>query len=194
MRMTRLEKTLVNRPSKGAANIDRVRAQLDSVPDPLGGDAIELGAGAGDVSAFLSRERGFRVVAGDVDPEQVALARTRHREGPRLRFTVLDARRLQYDDASFDVVVVQNVLHHIPDWQVAVREMVRVLRPGGYLLWLDVTTPAPLKVLLRPWRRQVGLYTARESHAAFRRAGLVELAGRAVLPGFRYEVLWQKAA
>lgn len=194
MRMSRLEKHLVNRPAKGAANIERVKTQLALMPTLSGGDALELGCGTGDVSAFLATERGLRVVGGDVDPEQVALARSRHAETPHLTFAVIDARRLEYDDATFDVVVVQNVLHHIPDWRAAVREIARVLRPGGYVLWLDVTTPAPLKPLLLPWRRQFGLYTARESHAAFRSVGLVERAARAVVPGLRYEVLWHKAA
>lgn len=194
MRMTRLEKNLVNRAAKGAANIERIKTQLDLIPGLAGGDALELGCGAGDVSAFLAADRGFRVVGGDVDPEQVTLARARHGEVVRLRFAVVDACSLDFDAGTFDLVVSQNVFHHIPDWQRAVREIARVLRPGGHVLWLDVTAPAVLKLLLHPWRRYVGLYSARESRDAFRSAGFVERAERAIVPGLRYEVLWQKAA
>jgi SAM-dependent methyltransferase len=50
----------------------------------------------------------------------------------------IDARRiteprLPFDDASFDIVGTYSVLHHVPDYLFAVREMARVLRPGGWL-------------------------------------------------------------
>ena len=44
---------------------------------------------------------------------------------------VADAERMPYDDNTFDVVVGHAVLHHIPDVEQAMREMLRVLKPGG---------------------------------------------------------------
>ena len=194
MRMTRLEKIMVNRPGKGAANVRRIAAQLDGSTGWSGTDALELGCGIGDVAAFLAAERELRVVGVDVDAAQVALARARHGEGQGLRFVVADAGRLEFPVASFDLVVSQNVFHHMPAWREGVREIGRVLRPGGHLLWLDLTPPAWLKVLLRPLAAQAGLYTLREIRAAFREEGFVELAVRQLMPlvPLRHEVIWRR--
>jgi ubiquinone/menaquinone biosynthesis C-methylase UbiE len=191
MRMTRLDETLVNRTAKGRANIERVTAQLAQFPDLGAGDALELSCGIGDVSAFLA-ERGFRVVGGDVDAEQVALARMRHREAANLVFALADARHLEFDDDSFNLVVSQNVFHHIPDWRLAVREIARVLRPGRYLLWLDLTTPSALQFLLSPFRNYSGLYSSRELRTAFQAEGLLAHSLQWVVPAFRCELMWQK--
>ncbi len=191
MRMTRLEKALVNRTAKGAANVERVTAQLAQIPGIGKGNVLELGCGIGDVSAFLATE-GFRVVGGDLDPDQVTLARIRHGETDRLRFAVADARHLEFEAETFDLVVSQNVFHHIPDWGSAVREIARVLRPGGYLLWLDLTTPSLLQLLLSPFRNYGGLYSSGEIRAAFHAEGLLERSVRRIVPAIRYELMWQK--
>ena len=191
MRMTGLEKTMVNRPEKGAANVRRIAAQLDRLAGWRGTDALELGCGIGDVAAFLAAERGLRVIGADMDAAQIALARARHRERPGLAFVVADAARLEFPAASFDLVVSQNVFHHIPQWRAAVREIGRVLRPGGHLLWLDLTPPAWLTLLLRPLRAQFGLYTLEEIRAACREEGLVEVAERQLV-ALRHELTWRK--
>lgn len=193
MKMTRIEKSLVNRPAKGAANAKRIEAQLAPLAMRPAAKVLELGCGIADVGAFLATRRGFHVIATDADPEQVELARRRHSATPQLELEVADAARLRFAPASFDLVVSQNVFHHIPDWPAAVLEISRVLRPGGYLLWLDLTAPAPLKLLLRPLRSQMGLYTVEEVRDAFRSAGLVEEQVRKLGPGFRYELTLQKA-
>lgn len=192
MRMTRLEKHLVNRAGKGAANIERVRRHLSTVPARAGGAALELGCGTGDVSSFLAAEYGLHVIGGDVDPEQVALARVRHGEHPGLRFAVVDARQLEFPAATFDLVVAQNVFHHIPEWRLAASEIARVLRPQGHVLWLDLTMPPVLRAVMSPLRHRVGLYSAAESRAAFRSQGLVERAVQPLLQGFRHDIVWQK--
>jgi cyclopropane fatty-acyl-phospholipid synthase-like methyltransferase len=56
MRMTTLEKLLVNRPAKGAANVARIRTQLAGLGLTAPLDTLEIGSGAGDVAAALARE------------------------------------------------------------------------------------------------------------------------------------------
>ncbi len=45
---------------------------------------------------------------------------------------------LSFAPNRFDLMISQNVFHHIPNWPQAVEEIVRVLRPGGQLFWLDL--------------------------------------------------------
>ncbi len=82
----------------------------------------------------------------------------------------------------------------VPDWRSAVTEVRRVLRPGGILLWYDLTFPPLLVSVLRPLVRNFGLYTAAEVKAAFESAGMavegMECAGRG--PFAHYDVVARK--
>lgn len=194
MRMSRLEKLLVNRRTKGMANVAVVERQLATLDLTATGVALELGSGSGEVAAFLARERGYRVTGADVDAGQVALARSRHGEDNQLRFVVADAGDLRLPAASTDLVVAQNVFHHLPHWRAAVRELERVLRPGGHVLWLDLTPPAWLKAILRPLHARFGIYTLPEVRAVFHDAGFAEVAVRqfARWAPVRHELVLQK--
>jgi SAM-dependent methyltransferase len=54
--------------------------------------------------------------------------------GKAVRYCRMDAARLEFADASFDTVCISNSLHHMPDPAVTLREMLRVLKPGGSLI------------------------------------------------------------
>lgn len=93
---------------------------------------LDVGAGTGATSLALRR---FGTVLGiDMSPEAMQIARDRG-----LAVSRMDATALALPDASFDVVVALDVLEHLEDDSACVRELVRVLRPGGVLL---VTVPA----------------------------------------------------
>src|SRR6478672_7107215 len=112
---------------------DRFEAITGS-PDPLPyATALELGAGTGFFSLNLKQAGVLdEVHVTDLSPGMVAAAQ---RNAQQLGFTVegrvADAERLPYDDDTFDVVVGHAVIHHIPDVELAFREVLRVLRPGG---------------------------------------------------------------
>jgi len=75
---------------------------------------------------------GARCVGIDLTPRSIEI--TRHRfqlYGAEGDFMISDGERLPFHDASFDVVYSNGVLHHTPDTAGAIREIHRVLRPGG---------------------------------------------------------------
>jgi len=89
------------------------------------------------LSLWVAEKVGARVVATDLEPyfieEYELLRRIRRVSEDRLRLGVQDARRLDFEDASFHKVYSASVLEHIPDDgdTVAIRELARVLAPGG---------------------------------------------------------------
>jgi ubiquinone/menaquinone biosynthesis C-methylase UbiE len=139
--MVRLRKWLANRQARKGWNVRRLRLALDRIGGPTPRDALELGCGIGAVSAFLANSCRMNVVGTDLDREQIESARQIFPESERLRFAVEDAARLDFGDARFDLVVAQNVFHHVSDWRSAVSETARVLRPGGHFIWLDMVAP-----------------------------------------------------
>lgn len=194
MRMTSIEKLLVNRQSKGAANVRRIRNQLVALGLEGPHETLELGSGAGDVSAALARELGHSVTGTDLDSAQIALARSRHGDVPGVEFAVADATALEFPDGRFDLVVAQNMFHHVPAWRDVVAEVARVLRVGGHLLWLDLTLPPRLARVLAALRHRVGVYTLGDVREAFRRSGLepVTVTRLGGWPSLRHELAARK--
>lgn len=96
---------------------------------------LDVGAGSGFVSAALVAA-GHEVVAVDASPAMVE--ELRRRFGGRVAAREADAQALPFPDASFDGVFANMCLHHVEDPALAVREMARVLRPGGRLVVTDL--------------------------------------------------------
>lgn len=95
---------------------------------------LEIGCGSGGASLVMC-QHGARVVAGDLSPLRARNAARLHRLTPlNDRFFVgvqLDAERLPFPDGFFDGIVSNGVLHHTADTAQAIREVHRVLAPGG---------------------------------------------------------------
>jgi arsenite methyltransferase len=125
----------------GSALTARLIDALGVGPGALVAD-VACGPGA---SALQAAERaGCRVVGLDLARASVELARAAADAaglGHRARFVVADAEALPFDDASVDGVLCECALCTFPDKPVAVREIARVLRPGGRLALADVTAP-----------------------------------------------------
>jgi SAM-dependent methyltransferase len=90
---------------------------------------LEVGPGPGEVSEQAQQELGAEVVAVDISPRMVELARAR---GVDAR--VGDVQELPFADAAFDLVVAAWVLFHVPDLDRGLEEIARVLQPGGRLV------------------------------------------------------------
>jgi SAM-dependent methyltransferase len=103
----------------------------------VGRDLLEVGCGRGGGADYLARAmRPRRVVAVDLSPAAVALCQLRFRQ-PNLSFQVGDAERLPFGDASFDAVLNVESSHCYPRFDQFLREVRRVLRPGGHFLYAD---------------------------------------------------------
>lgn len=105
-------------------------------------DVLEIGVGAG--TDFMQWVRsGARATGIDLTEAGIALARERLAlEGRQATLTVGDAEHLPFADASFDIVYSYGVLHHTPDTPRALREVYRVLRPGGTALLMLYRVPS----------------------------------------------------
>jgi len=173
MRLTRLEKMLVNRRQEAERNIGRVRRDLEQIDEDAVHDVLEIGCGIGVISAFLTDSYGMNVLGTDLDPEQIELARTTQPTSDHLHFAVEDASHLTFENASFDLALSQDIFHHIPDWEQVVQEVVRVLRPEGYFIWLDVVSPQSIARLFQPLvKNYLSLFTLEEAQSAFAQSGL----------------------
>jgi len=146
MKLNLAEKLAMNNPVRAAVQ-RRYEAPLLR---RLGGEVrglrvLEVGCGRGVGTELLLAEMGAgQVVAFDFDPAMVAKARRRLRRFPPERVTVGvgDAAQIAAPEAAFDAVFDFGVIHHVPEWQRAVAEVARVLRPGGRFFFEEVTTHA----------------------------------------------------
>ena len=194
MEMTRLEKWLVNRNKKAERNITRVQQGLAELPSEAIENVLELGCGIGAVSAFLSETYNMRVWGSDYDPAQIQIARKRHLENDHLTYKVEDATHLSFQDICFDLVVSQNVFHHLSNWQAAVGEVARVLKPHGFLLWLDLTFPKWIAQLFQPLLKKHSLYCIGDAKHAFEQQAFEQRFHERRIHGpfLQHNMVWQK--
>jgi len=102
---------------------------LAAVVEAAPSRVLEVGAGWGELSARIAEATGADVTAFDLSPRMVALARERG-----VRAFVGDVQTLPFPDRSFDVVVANAMLYHVPDLQRGIREAARVLTDAGRLV------------------------------------------------------------
>ena len=124
--------------------LDRVwmTALRKAVAPHPGERILDLAAGTGTSSAALAKG-GAEVVACDLSEGMIEVGRERH---PEIEFVHGNAMDLDFEDGSFDAVTISWGLRNIPDPQLALREMARVVRPRGRLVVLEFSTP-PSRVL-----------------------------------------------
>jgi SAM-dependent methyltransferase len=105
-------------------------------------DALELGSGTGFFLLNLMQAGvATRGHVTDLSPGMVeAAVRNGASLGLDVDGRVADAESVPYDDATFDLVVGHAVLHHIPDVELALREVLRVLKPGGRFVFAGEPT------------------------------------------------------
>jgi 2-polyprenyl-3-methyl-5-hydroxy-6-metoxy-1,4-benzoquinol methylase len=97
---------------------------------PRGAEILDAGCGTGTNSRWLAR-RGFQVTG--VDLSQFALDKAGE-SAPDVAFRQASLTDLPFADGSFDAILCHGVIMHIPDFEKALDELVRVLRPDGYLV------------------------------------------------------------
>jgi phosphatidylethanolamine/phosphatidyl-N-methylethanolamine N-methyltransferase len=120
------------------AVFEQGRRAAIAASERVGGRILEVGVGTGISLPYYSRSS--RVLGIDLSDEMLRKARKRvadrqlsHVES----LAVMDAERLDFPDASFDVVVAQYVVNTVPHPEVALDEFARVLKPGGEIVLLN---------------------------------------------------------
>jgi SAM-dependent methyltransferase len=108
---------------------------LGQLPSRLG-DALEIGCGTGAFARSLAK-RCNRVLAVDLSPRMVEVARDRSKGYPNIEYAVADANSWEFPEESFDCVASIATVHHLPLGPL-LGKMGGALRPGGVLLVLDL--------------------------------------------------------
>ena len=127
---------------------------------------LDVATGTGAVAGELLRQKGCAVVGVDQSPEMLAVARRRLPAAVQL--VEASAEDLPFEDASFDGLTFTYLLRYVDDPAATLRELARVVRPGGTIASLEFGLP---RGVWQPfWRAYVG--------------ALLPAAGRLVSPGW----------
>lgn len=117
------------------------RAIAEEVSGTRVSSVLDVGTGPGALAVEIARRGDHEVVGVDLAPEMLATANRRAAEAgvsDRVTFVVADAAALPMADGSFDLIVSTLSLHHWTDPPAILRELYRVLRPGGSVLLYDL--------------------------------------------------------
>ena len=152
-----------------------IAAALDAVPHER---ALDLGSDNGVIS-YLLRRQGGTWYSADLEPKAVLAIRSLVGR----RVCRIETTRLPMADASFDTVVVVDMLEHVTDDARLLQEIHRVLRPGG---WLIVNVPLiKRRSLLRRVRLALGLTD--EWHGHVRPGYTLDTLGQLLMPHYSIE-------
>jgi len=97
---------------------------------------LEIACGTGIVSKFLPEifTNDEKIICSDLNPDMIEIAKKKVKED-RIEWKVVDMQEMPFDDNTFDLVFMQFGIMFAPDKEKAFREMYRVLKPGGKLLF-----------------------------------------------------------
>jgi demethylmenaquinone methyltransferase/2-methoxy-6-polyprenyl-1,4-benzoquinol methylase len=136
------------------------RRAADLAAVPYGGSALDVATGTGDLALELARRVGpdGEVIGTDFSTRMLELARAKAaapglQVAGGLRFEFANALELPYLDGAFDAATVGFGARNFASLQRGLVEMVRVVRPGGRVVVLEITTPTkpPLSYFFEVW-------------------------------------------
>jgi demethylmenaquinone methyltransferase/2-methoxy-6-polyprenyl-1,4-benzoquinol methylase len=110
-----------------------------------GEQVLDVCTGTGELALLLARKVGPRgsVTGADFCEEMLHRARKKTGRNPNITYILSDAKHLPFGDNTFDAVTVSFGMRNIPDTTYALREIKRVLKPGGKFICLELTRPRP---------------------------------------------------
>ena len=159
---------------------------------------LNVGSGAGISATYLAQTYGCKVIGVDILPGMVASAQKRAKEkgfSNQLDFRVADARDLPFEDNLFDALISESVNTFIPDRENAMREYVRVVKPGGYIgfneaIWIKEPAEAIAEIITEATSQQ--FKSPQIWNDLFREAGLIDLVAETYPMDMRSEARHQK--
>ncbi len=152
VKLNNFEFILVNNPVRAWSQRVLETPRLIGPSGWLAGQRVlEVGCGRGVGIEILLALGAAQVTGFDLDPKMIDRAQKRAAKyGDRAYVFVGDAERIDAADASFDAVVDYGIIHHVPNWSQALKEIARVLKPGGVFYFEDL-----LKGLVSAWPTRV---------------------------------------
>jgi SAM-dependent methyltransferase len=111
-----------------------------------GGSFLDVGCGPGSNSRFFGSA--FDYCGIDINPDYVAAAQQTY---PKMRFVVGDAAALEIKDETFDVILINSLIHHLNDKEASalLDSLHHVLAPGGVIIVQEPLIPGPSKWFMR---------------------------------------------
>ena len=129
----------------------RAARHLSAILQRPGAAVLDLCCGTGDLALALARRGKARVVGADFSHPMLVRARQKTaslasnssaHQGKTFRFFEADALRLPFADASFDLVTTAFGFRNLANYEAGLREVLRILKPGGTVAILEFTEPA----------------------------------------------------
>ncbi len=143
-------------------------------------NVLDIATGRGDFLLLLKENLGSFGSGIGVDVKTSEEWESDKFSDQPITFMTMDASRLEFADASFDLVSISNSLHHLPDPCLALAEMVRVLKPGGhfilYEMYTDNQTPEQqTHTLLHQWWGKIDTASGICHRSPYTREELIKL-------------------
>lgn len=145
---------LMNRVMSAGLDIRWRRLAAAAADVSLGGSALDVCCGTGDLTFELAQRVGPAGTATGLDFAEEMLVRARQKGAERdlaATFVQGDALALPFDDGRFDAATVAFGARNLADLDAGIREMARVVRPGGRVVILEITSPKHLRALHGIW-------------------------------------------
>ena len=177
MKLNWAERWVVNNPTRVAEQKIEIKWFKKTMPLTPQAKILEIGCGRGAGANIIRQAfKPAALYAQDLDWEMIRRARRylQANDGKAISLSVGDAVRLPFKALTVDAVFGFGVLHHIPDWQAALLEIARVLKPGG-VYFMEELYPAlyqnfiTRRILIHPRHNR---FVGRDLRAALDRVGL----------------------
>ncbi len=154
MKLNRLEFLAMNSPIRAFIQENyEIRILRDMAAASGHPRVLEIGCGNGTGTKLIKKYYCPQAIIGvDLDEAMISIAARRNSD-PSIAYKVMNASKLEFPDGYFDAIFDFGIIHHIPNWRDALREMRRVLKPGGELILEDLSIASFSEGIGLLWRR-----------------------------------------